>query len=423
MKVLITTLGSYGDLNPLLGIAIELREQGHTVGIATSLYFKEVIKTHGFTFYEIFPNLDPRFEDLKKYVTDPVKGPELLHKKYIFPGLEKSYDVFSEILDEYDIVLSSTLTYFAPIACRVKNKPWLSVCLSPMLFFSAFEPPVLAVLPKLKHLYFSPAFNKILFNLLFRVSSSWLKPYHQLYKKAGLSGKINPFLKEGFSPYGTLALFSSDFGKRQPDWPNNVCTAGFSFYDRSNGLQEKNDLQEFLSLNPNTILFTLGTTAVMNPGKMFDVFIEVQQQSGFSCIILTGKENYEKYKKHQSKNVFIADIISYSAVMPHCSLIIHQGGIGTTAQAMRSRNPMIIIPHCNDQYDNAQRAEKLGISKTIPYRNLNPKRLLKIINEVMHSDNKRNNAIELSKNIQKINAEQNAVRFIQQVLDESLSKQ
>ena len=125
MKVLITTLGSTGDLNPVMGIGLELKKQGHYVGIATSLYFKTEIEKQGLAFHEVFPNLEPGLEDLKKFVTDPIKGSELLHRHYIFPGLEKSYETVLGILDDYDMILSATLTYFTPIACRIKNKPWV----------------------------------------------------------------------------------------------------------------------------------------------------------------------------------------------------------------------------------------------------------------------------------------------------------
>lgn len=417
MKVLITTLGSSGDLHPLIGIGLELKNQGHTVGFATSFYFKKQVEAQGFTYYEVYPNLDPHLEDLKKFVTDPVKGPELLHKNYIFPELEKSYDSFLKIIDDYDIVLSATLTYFAPIACEVKKKPWISICLSPMLFFSAYDPPILAVLPGLKKWYFSPGFNRWLFKTLFRFSSSWLKPYHELRKKAGIKKDLNPFLKEGFSPYGTLALFSTQFGQPQVDWPNNVCVPGFCFYDNSQPPSNQEALLDFLKTNPQPVLFTLGTTTVMNPGKLYEVFMEAQKKTNFSCIILVGKENYEKYKKYQTDRIFVSDYISYSQIMPKCGLIIHQGGVGTTAQGIRSGNPMIIIPHCNDQYDNADRVRKLGVSQTIPYKKLNAKRLHQLISEVMKSDEMKQKSLALSKQIQSEKTEKEAVKFIQDVFN------
>ena len=43
----------------------------------------------------------------------------------------------------------------------------------------------------------------------------------------------------------------------------------------------------------------------------------------------------------------------YSGLFPRCSAIVHQGGVGTTAQAMRSGRPMLVVPFGFDQHDNA----------------------------------------------------------------------
>ena len=45
--------------------------------------------------------------------------------------------------------------------------------------------------------------------------------------------------------------------------------------------------------------------------------------------------------------------------------MVHQGGIGTTAQALRAGVPQLVIPYSFDQPDNAARIERLGISQTI----------------------------------------------------------
>lgn len=42
--------------------------------------------------------------------------------------------------------------------------------------------------------------------------------------------------------------------------------------------------------------------------------------------------------------------------MPRALANIHQGGIGTTAQALRAAKPMIVVPYSHDQPDNARRS-------------------------------------------------------------------
>jgi UDP:flavonoid glycosyltransferase YjiC (YdhE family) len=51
--------------------------------------------------------------------------------------------------------------------------------------------------------------------------------------------------------------------------------------------------------------------------------------------------------------------------MPRCALIVHQGGIGTTAQALRSGKPAIVVPQSHDQPDNGARIERLHTGRVI----------------------------------------------------------
>lgn len=51
--------------------------------------------------------------------------------------------------------------------------------------------------------------------------------------------------------------------------------------------------------------------------------------------------------------------------MPRAGVIVHQGGIGTTAQALRAGHPMLVVPFGQDQPDNARRVVQLGVARTI----------------------------------------------------------
>ena len=55
----------------------------------------------------------------------------------------------------------------------------------------------------------------------------------------------------------------------------------------------------------------------------------------------------------------------YSKLFPRASLIVHQGGVGTTAQAMRAGRPMLVMPYSHDQPDNARRMRRLGVAGVI----------------------------------------------------------
>src|SRR5581483_3849943 len=63
------------------------------------------------------------------------------------------------------------------------------------------------------------------------------------------------------------------------------------------------------------------------------------------------------------ESIFVADYVPYSSIMPRCAAIVHQGGIGTTAQALRAGRPMLVVPWSHDQPDNAERVRRLGVAR------------------------------------------------------------
>ena len=52
-------------------------------------------------------------------------------------------------------------------------------------------------------------------------------------------------------------------------------------------------------------------------------------------------------------------------MFPHAAAIVHQGGAGTTAEALRSGRPMLVLPFSHDQFDNAARVRRIGSGDTM----------------------------------------------------------
>ena len=46
MKIILTTIGSRGDIQPHIALGVALQENGHTVKIATHPWAKELIESH-----------------------------------------------------------------------------------------------------------------------------------------------------------------------------------------------------------------------------------------------------------------------------------------------------------------------------------------------------------------------------------------
>ncbi|MBV8853525.1 MAG: hypothetical protein JOY91_08995, partial [Sinobacteraceae bacterium] len=79
-------------------------------------------------------------------------------------------------------------------------------------------------------------------------------------------------------------------------------------------------------------------------------------------------------------DVFACDYAAYSEVFPQAACVIHQGGVGTTAQALRAGVPQLVVPYAFDQPDNAARIVSMGVGLQLArtrYRSASAARLLR----------------------------------------------
>jgi rhamnosyltransferase subunit B len=52
-------------------------------------------------------------------------------------------------------------------------------------------------------------------------------------------------------------------------------------------------------------------------------------------------------------------------LLPAASALVHHGGIGSCAQALRAGIPQVMVPQAYDQFDNAMRVERLGVGQAL----------------------------------------------------------
>jgi rhamnosyltransferase subunit B len=71
------------------------------------------------------------------------------------------------------------------------------------------------------------------------------------------------------------------------------------------------------------------------------------------------------------------DYVPLRRLLPHAAVLIHHGGIGTTAEALRAGTPQLVVPLAHDQFDNAARVTALGVGAALPAARLDEQRLVR----------------------------------------------
>lgn len=190
----------------------------------------------------------------------------------------------------------------------------------------------------------------------------WLQQVHALRDELHLPSIGNPLFEGQRSPHLNLALFSRVLGEAQRDWAPRTEITGFPFYNEAAPLSH--ELEAFLDAGPPPVVFTLGSSAVWTPGSFYVESAEVVEKLGLRAVMLVGPLP-ENRPQVDPNRVLLVESAPHERLFPRAACIVHQGGVGTTGQALRAGKPMLVVPHAHDQPDNAYRVQRLGISRTI----------------------------------------------------------
>ena len=363
-RILIACWGSFGDVYPYVGLAFALKERGHHPLLVTAEFYRPLIESLGFEFHPMGPTIDPTDHAIVERVLDPVRGADTLVKQLLLPSLGSDYAALERAALRADLMVTHPITFAAPIVAQARRLPWVSTVLAPMSFFSATDVPVLAPAPCLARLDRVGSWYGRLLSRFVRASTvRWMKPVFDLRRQLGLPAGGHPLFEGQFSPTLTLALFSRVLASPQMDWPPNVVVTGSVFYNGPESIQPA--LKEFLEAGPPPVVFTLGSSAVAAAGRFYEESVEAVRRLRVRAVLLTGGFERNVPRGHVDGDTFVADRAPHQLLFPSAVAVVHPGGAGTLAQALRAGRPMLVVPHAHDQPDNAARAARLGVARTL----------------------------------------------------------
>ena len=380
MRIVLSNIGTFGDINPLIAIALELKRRGHQPVMAVPAVYGPKIIPLGLEFHPVRPDLDPENTLLAEMVYDVRKGTERGLREFLFPVLRETYDDLTAAATtpvRADLLLVGELNYSGPLVAEMTGIPWASYVLAPLSFFSAYDPPVLPMYPRLARADKAvPGMGYAIKRLARFVSRKWPQPVYELRDELGLPKGRNPLFDAKHSPDLVLALFSRVLGQEQPDWPPNTKITGFCFYDSDAGNAAlPAHLEEFLAAGPAPLVFTLGSAAVLAAGRFYEYGARAAERLGMRAVLLIGSDARNRPRHPLPPSICVAEYAPYSALFSRASAVIHQGGVGTTAQCLRAGRPMLIMPYSHDQPDNARRMRRLKVARILQKRYFTPLRV------------------------------------------------
>jgi rhamnosyltransferase subunit B len=211
-RILIHPFGSYGDIHPYMGLAVELQRRGHEPVIATTAIYREKIESQGIGFRAIRPDLPRIDREMMRQVFDRRKGTEFIFRQILMPNLRDSYQDLAALADRPDVIITHPVGFAGPLLARARGIPWISTVLAPASFMSVYDPPALPGFPFPEYAArLGRGFHRVFFRLVERMMRSWVGPYRQLEAELNLPRGENPI-------FAGQQLRSCQQRRKQPEY-------------------------------------------------------------------------------------------------------------------------------------------------------------------------------------------------------------
>jgi UDP:flavonoid glycosyltransferase YjiC (YdhE family) len=370
-------MGSLGDLHPFIALGRALRDRGANVVLACAREYQSKVQAAGLAFHALRPSFEQVERDLgmdrAELTQRAIEHSGFLFRKLVLPYVRMAYDDMLEATAGAALVLPSSLAFGARLAAEKRAIPWIGVVLQPMMFLSAYDPPLIPQAEALSALLrrLGPKPTRCALWMLKKAVAGVFRPLAGLRAAIGLPRAVKDPLFDGqFCAAGAIALYSRLLGEAQADHPQPTSIAGFATFDSEDGLAKglAAELTAFLHAGEAPLVFTLGSLIIHSPGSFYRESLGAARAVRRRAVLLVGDAGWGEFAQLQSADVFVCSYAPHSLLMPRAAAVIHHGGIGTLAQALRSGRPQLIVPFFADQPDNAARAARLGVARIVTPR-------------------------------------------------------
>lgn len=416
MRVAVFTLGTRGDVQPYVALADQMVKAGHSVVICTGKTFEKFIVEHGIEFAQVESDLMAMLKTKE--------GQEVLNDgmKHIFktikylnevvkPAYRKTLDQFWEAAQGADVILYHPKAFGAVDMAMALGIPCISIPPVPITY-PISEFPNLAVSPVRN---FGSSINKFTYRMMAKGESANVKELNDFRQKT----LHLPKRKTGLYAYQAngrdipiIYPVSSALFPDVKSWMDRVFLPGF-FYLDSESQKLDPEVREFIHQGSRPVVVSFSSMPLKNPLAFRDKLVSALKQTNNRAIVLTGISGM---KIGDDEQILAVEQAPHTSLFPLAKGIVHHGGVGTVAAALKSGRPQLIIPFSVDQPFWAYRLHRMGYAlKPLSEKNLTTQDLIRSFMEMEKREN-----VAAAKEIQQLveaeNGTRNALEYIERIV-------
>lgn len=337
-RILVAGHGSRGDIQPLLALALGLKEAGHDVEMAAPPDFCTWIVEQGLLAHPVGHNMRELIETqggsiMKSRLSVLRKMLALIQDNMI-----RLHAALIPLVEGFDMIVASSLQLSAFSAAEYWKIPYRYLVYCPSLVPSQAHMPMIWPWPVL---------NKELHQLawFFEVRGwefalgSVINRIRKDFDLPPARGLFRAFLSEQplLAAYKELAPAAPDQHLFQ--------VPALHLPNRETALAA--ELEDFLEAGEAPIYLGFGS---MNDGKAAattEALVKLAQRSKARFVLSKGWGGLGQASLPE--NIFLIDAVEHGLLFPRLRAVIHHGGAGTTSAAARAGVPQMVIPHLLDQ--------------------------------------------------------------------------
>jgi rhamnosyltransferase subunit B len=377
----VVTIGSAGDLFPFMAMALVLRDAGHRISFLAPQQHEPYVRGTGLHFVGL--PADPAVL-LDPDLWHPTRGFGVVWRA-TRPAMARIVPFVDALPhDEAVVLLAHPLALPEADLCRAA-RPGLKVAaayLAPQNLPTVHDPLMFGPW-RVPH-WVPPGLRRW---LLRRLAARFIDPVALGEVNAARRTRGMPEAKSMLEhlfavPDLSLTLFPEWFAPTQPDWPKPLYRADFPLFDPHPDAALSPALERFLDDGQGAapVVFTHGTGNTQSRAY-FEHARAAVELLGLRAIFLT--PHREQLPAELPPSILWQDYVPLRRLLPRAMVLVHHGGIGTTAEALRAGTPQLVVPLAHDQFDNAARVAALGVAFRARAPRLNGVRLARALQQLL----------------------------------------
>jgi vancomycin aglycone glucosyltransferase len=387
MRIALSAVGTRGDVQPILALGLALRRRGHDVRLCAPPDFHDLSFDAGLPFFpvghDIHQLITSTFPDIARRPLAPLRiADEMI--RFQFDDLRKA-------CEGAQVLVGAGMQLAGPSIAEHLGLPYFYALYSPVVLRSREHPAPLfrgqhrSGLWNLASWWTTEKFvNHLLRGRLNRERANLgLDPIDGVYRHVFRSGQ-------------TLLATDPILAGPPTDGRDGVQTTGFWYYDDEVGLEPLDPpLLRFLAAGSPPVYVGFGSMPAEDPEALTRTMVEAIVASGQRAVLHRGWAGLGGMDLPEQ--IHVVGSVAHHQLFPRMAAVVHHGGAGTTASALRAGVPQVVLPQIVDQYYWAARMRRLGVATPAPaIRDLDGARLAAAIRTAAQSAGLRDRAQEIA---------------------------